>query len=1112
MTAGNGNVERNHLWYKDAVVYQLHIKSFCDSNGDGTGDIRGLMEKLDYLKNLGVTAIWLLPFYPSPLRDDGYDIAEYMGVNPDYGDLADFRMLLKKAHSRGLRVITELIINHTSDQHPWFQRARRARKGSAWRNYYVWSDSPEKYGEARIIFQDFETSNWSWDPVAGSYFWHRFYSHQPDLNFENPQVRKAVVRVLDFWLGMGVDGLRLDAVPYLFEEEGTNCENLPETHDFLKELRSHVDDRFPGTMLLAEANQWPEDAVTYFGKGDECHMAFHFPIMPRIFMSIQMEDRFPLLDILDQTPPLPEGCQWAMFLRNHDELTLEMVTDEERDYMYRVFARERQARINLGIRRRLAPLMGNNRRKMELINVILFSLPGTPVIYYGDEIGMGDNYFLGDRNGVRTPMQWSADRNAGFSRVNPQKLFLPPIIDPQYHFEVVNVENQETNRSSLLWWTRRIIAARKRLRAFGRGDIRFLSPDNPRILAFLRSWEDETVLVVANLSGTSQVVELDLFEYAGSTPEEILSGNRFPEIKDSPYLLTIGPHDYFWFLILSQDDKVETLSLLELPELECTKWEEVLSGASLKNLEESILPSFLSRSRWFGSKSRRITRTSVEDHFSLKTDSKHLFMTFVKVQFSRGSSEIYLLPLSFARNEEAFLVRKDHPQSLICRVRAGDREGFLYDGVDDENFREKIFSLLVHSRTLKGSDGRFFKGRGKGLKGMAMEADTRSSIVRLEQSNSSILYGKRYFLKLFRKMEEGINPEREVLEYLAVRKNFRNVPAFRGTLEYGKGSGETLSVGIMQDFVPNQGDAWSYTLSILEGCLERILSRAEEFRNASIQCIPLSSTDVEVHNLLRETIGEFFLEMVDLMGKRIAELHIALASERSQPDFLPERFSTLYQRSIYQSIREQVRRTLQLLRRNSRSLPEDLQMMAQKLEKAEGEILDHISRLTDGVIDSSKIRIHGDLHLGQVLFTGKDFFVIDFEGEPARSLSERRLKRSPFRDVAGMIRSFDYAIYSSYRTMTRRRPEPDGVLEPLINPIYSVMSSIFLRGYLEKAEGAPFIPSRKEKMEILLESFLIEKAFYEIRYEMDNRPEWLFMPMKGLVRMLDDIQGRDRDE
>src|SRR5213082_3365855 len=542
------------LWYKDAIIYELHVRTFHDSNADGIGDFRGLMEKLDYLQELGISAIWLLPFYPSPLKDDGYDIANYLDVNPNYGTLDDFRVFLDAAHERGLRVITELVINHTSDQNPWFKKSRRAAPGSPEREVYVWSDNPEKYKDARIIFKDFETSNWSWDPIAQSYYWHRFYSHQPDLNFDNPAVREVVERVCDFWLKLGVDGVRLDAIPYLYEREGTNCENLPETHVYLKKLRAHIDAHFSGRMLLAEANQWPEDAVAYFGNGDESHMNFHFPLMPRMFMALQMEDRFPIIDILEQTPPIPDNCQWAMFLRNHDELTLEMVTDEERDYMYRVYATDPHARINLGIRRRLAPLLANSRRKIELLNTLLFSMPGTPIIYYGDEIGMGDNFYLGDRNGCRTPMQWSPDRNAGFSRANPQQLYLPITIDPEYHYEAVNVENQQKNLSSLLWWTRRVIAMRRNFKAFSRGALEFLHPDNAKVLAFLRRYQDETILVVVNLSRFAQSAELDLARFAGQVPMEVFSRNLFRPIRKSRYVITMGPHAHYWFALHSPID------------------------------------------------------------------------------------------------------------------------------------------------------------------------------------------------------------------------------------------------------------------------------------------------------------------------------------------------------------------------------------------------------------------------------------------------------------------------------------------------------------------------------------------------------------------------------
>ena len=656
------------LWYKDAVIYQLHVRTFADSDGDGIGDFPGLTSKLDYLQELGVTALWLLPFYPSPLKDEGYDIADYRGVNPMYGELAAFRRFLREAHRRGLRVITELVINHTSDQHPWFQRARRSKPGSRYRDYYVWSETAQRYQDARIIFQDFETSNWTWDSVAGAYYWHRFYHHQPDLNFASPQVRREVLRALDFWLDMGVDGMRLDAIPYLFEREGTNCENLPETHAFLKELRAHVDGRYEDRMLLAEANQWPEDAVEYFGSGDECHMSFHFPVMPRLFMAVRMEDRFPIIDILEQTPEIPETCQWAIFLCNHDELTLEMVTDEDRDYMYRVYAAEPQARINLGIRRRLAPLLGNDRRRIELMNALLMALPGTPIVYYGDEIGMGDNYYLGDRNGVRTPMQWSPDRNAGFSDANPHKLYLPVIIDPEYHYEAVNVETQQANPHSQLWWMRRMIALRKRYRAFGRGSIEFLQPENPRVLAFLRRYDGESLLMVANLSRFVQHVELDLSNLRGVVPMELFGRTPFPEIGELPYLLTLGPHGFYWFSLgeepagprqrprPSVPERPAPGEAPELPELAVDgSWLDCLAGPTRRHFE-ALLPGVLAGRRWFGGKSRGVRGAEVVATLPIQANggaapAEGAVLAFVRVDYLEEEPETYAVPLAFAAGE-----------------------------------------------------------------------------------------------------------------------------------------------------------------------------------------------------------------------------------------------------------------------------------------------------------------------------------------------------------------------------------------------------------------------------------------------------------------------------
>jgi len=544
-------MDNESTWYKDAIIYELHVKTFFDSNQNGYGDFPGLTQKLDYLQELGINCIWLLPFYKTPMKDDGYDISDYREISPEYGTMDDFKHFVKEAHRRDIRVLIELVLNHTSDQHPWFLEARSS-KTSEKREYYVWGDDPQKYNKARIIFSDAEKSNWTYDPQSGQYYWHRFFSHQPDLNFDNLEVQNEMMDVLSFWLETGVDGFRLDAVPYLFEREETHCENLPESHAYLKKLRVELDKKFKGRIFLAEANQWPADVRPYFANGDECHMAFHFPLMPRIFMAIRKEDNAPILEIMRQTPDIPDNCQWALFLRNHDELTLEMVTQEERDYMHKEYAQDPKAILNLGIRRRLAPLMNNGRRQMELLNSLLFSLPGTPVIYYGDEIGMGDNIHLGDRNGVRTPMQWDGNRNAGFSTVDADKLYAPLIIDPVYGYQAINVEAQSMTQSSFLNWTKRMIRVRKNLKAFGRGTVEFLQHQNPRILAYIRAYEDETLLIVNNLSRYVQAVELDLKKYNEWQPLELWGNGKLPKIGELPYFLTLGPHSFYWFRLVCQ--------------------------------------------------------------------------------------------------------------------------------------------------------------------------------------------------------------------------------------------------------------------------------------------------------------------------------------------------------------------------------------------------------------------------------------------------------------------------------------------------------------------------------------------------------------------------------
>jgi maltose alpha-D-glucosyltransferase/alpha-amylase len=1100
-------IEDDSLWYKDAVIYELHIKAFFDSTGDGKGDFQGLTQKLDYLEGLGITAIWLLPFYPSPLKDDGYDISQYFSVHSDYGTLKDFRDFLREAHRRGIRVITELVLNHTSDQHSWFQNSRRAKPGSVWRDFYVWSDSPERYKDARIIFTDFETSNWSWDHVAGAYYWHRFYSHQPDLNYDNPKVQRAMFRAIDFWFALGVDGLRLDAVPYLYEREGTNCENLPETYAFLEKLRKYLDSKFKNRMLLAEANQWPEDAVNYFGNGNICHMAFHFPLMPRIFMSLWMEDSFPIIDIFEQTPSIPEICQWALFLRNHDELTLEMVTDEERDYMYRVYAQDPGARINLGIRRRLSPLLGNHRRKMELMNFLLFSFPGTPVIYYGDEIGMGDNYYLGDRDGVRTPMQWSADRNAGFSRANPQKLYLPVIIDPEYHYEAVNVENQERNQASLLWWVKRMIGMRKRFKAFGRGSIEFLNTENPKVLAFIRRYQDENILVVVNLSRFAQTVELDLSSFSGYFLEEVASRNKFPMIKEVPYVLTLGFYDYFWFSLQKEEDVIRFGDLFQpVAELSVTgNWESVFRGKTKEKLEGEILPAYIANCRWFGGKARIVREITIIENIPIGKTHSASRLLFLNVAYTEGLSEMYLLPISFSYGEEARKIIEVKPYAIAARVSTDRGEGIIYDAAYNDDFRQEILLMISRKHSTKGLEGQLISYPGRQLKSFAWKEllVEKSQVLRTEQTNTSFLYGNKLIFKMFRRLDEGMNPDLEIGRFLAEKTSFRNVPPFAGAIEYRRPGLEPIVVGMLQAVVSNQGDAWTFALNSLDGYFERVFSKKDEIREipkVSASLLELSS--LEVPPLFQELIGVFYLEMAHLLGKRTAELHLALSSDTEDKNFAPEPFSILYQRSLYQSMQSLTKRSIGLLKKNIKKVPEEIRVESNEIISLEEKFIDRFKSLLNKKLSIVKTRIHGDYHLGQVLFTGNDFVIIDFEGEPARAISERRLKRSPLTDIAGMVRSFHYAAYSAVLKHAVR-PEDIHLMESWAELWYQYVSGAFLSSYFLMVRDAPFFPKETEDLEILLRVFLLEKSVYELGYELNNRPDWVIIPVRGIKYVLE---------
>ncbi len=1106
-------------WYKDAIIYELHVRAFADSDGNGIGDFKGLTGKLDYLRDLGVTAIWLLPFSPSPLRDDGYDTADYTGVHEAYGTLQDFKVFLREAHKRGLKVITELVLNHTSDQHPWFQRARTEPPGSKWRDFYVWSDTYEKYKEARIIFTDTEHSNWAWDPVAKAYYWHRFFSHQPDLNFDSPHVRRAIFQVIDFWFKLGIDGLRLDAVPYLYEREGTSCENLPETHDLLKELRAYIDSRYHNRMLLAEANQWPEDAVAYFGEGNECHMAFHFPLMPRLFMSLRMEDRFPILDILRQTPAIHESCQWAIFLRNHDELTLEMVTDEDRDYMYRVYAQDKKARINVGIRRRLAPLLGNHRRRIELLNALLLSMPGSPVIYYGDEIGMGDNIYLGDRNGVRTPMQWSPDRNAGFSRANPQQLYLPIIIDPEYHYEAINVEAQQNNTHSLLWWMRRMITLRKRYKSFGRGTLKFLHPDNRKVLVFLRAYEDEQILIVANLSRFAQAVEIDLSDYKGLVPREMFGRTEFPPIGDLPYFLTMGPHGFYWFVLEPSYVDIDQALLdpangqVRRLTLASQDWKTVFEGAARMQLE-AVLPAYLKVRRWFGGKSRTIQSAVITDAIPMDHNGDAMaYLALVNVRYSDGDPQMYVLPIAYAADEQATWVSNDIPHAVIARLklRGQTEPGVLYDAIWNREFSLLPLEAIARQRAMHGDSSseisasmtHTFKQFFAGLN----PVDIDPSLVRSEQSHTSIVYDERFILKFFRRVEPGLNPELEVGWYLTEQGVFSHIPPVVGSLEYRRGKDEPITLAVLHRYIYNEGDAWSYTLDTLRSYFERLLTRDVEHRRdvPMPQGSLLALSEEEVPALAWELI-DHYMESARLLGQRTAELHLALAQEQSNREFVPEPFTGMYQRSLYQTMRSQLGRVLQSLQKMLTTLPEPAQEDALTVSEMEEEILRRFRTVMEHKISSVRTRCHGDYHLGQVLFTGKDFVVIDFEGEPAKSLSERRRKRSPLTDVAGMLRSFHYAAYTalfnemeSGMIYTERVAE----MEQWSRFWYRWVSATFLRAYRETAGQAAFMPQTAEETGSLLNVYLMDKAVYELGYELNNRPGWVRIPLWGIVHLLE---------
>jgi maltose alpha-D-glucosyltransferase / alpha-amylase len=1104
------SLDADALWYKDAIIYEIHVRAFADGEGDGLGDFRGLTSKLDYLQDLGVNTIWLLPFFPSPWRDDGYDISDYTDVHPAYGTLRDFQAFLKQAHRRGIRVITEVVLNHTSDQHPWFQRARRAPAGSRWRDFYVWSDTADKYQDARIIFKDFETSNWTWDAVAKAYYWHRFYSHQPDLNFDSADVREAVLEVIDFWLDLGVDGFRLDAVPYLYERAGSNCENLPETHSFLKQLRAHIDSKYKDRVLLAEANQWPEDAAAYFGAADECHMAFHFPLMPRLFMSIRMEDRFPVLEILQETPAIPNSCQWALFLRNHDELTLEMVTDEERDYMYRVYAQERTMRINLGIRRRLAPLLENDRRKIELMNALLFSLPGTPVIYYGDEIGMGDNIYLGDRNGVRTPMQWSADRNAGFSRANPQKLYLPITIDPQYHYESVNVEAQQNNPHSLLWWMKHLIEQRKQFKAFGRGTLDFLRPSNRKVLAFYRRFQEETILVVANLSRFPQHVELDLAESKGLTPVEMFGRAEFPPIGDGPYVLTLGALSFYWLSLEQKRVRQESVDTdggeAGIPLVAVESFDEVFQGRSLAVLLR-MLPEFLKTRRWFLGKDRTIRSIDMQDTLTIGDTGSQILLA--RIGYSEGDPEVYVLPGSVAVGEDVERVRSKLADVSVMRLRGPNgSEGILYSAIWNPAFADALLGAIARRRRFKGKLGELAGWHNRALRKVWGERhpSLEPAVLRTEQANTSIAFGDRFILKIFRCVAPGIHPEIEMGSFLTERE-FPNTAPLTGGLEYRDRDGDSSAVGVLHGFVQNQGDAWRYTLDSLGQFFDAALAGKDSGRAKPEEKLrPWELYRSEMPPQVHELIGAY-VDSAHLLGRRTAELHLALSSDNTDPVFAPEPFTDHSRQASYHSMTGSGVQTLQLLRQRLKTLPTPVaQEEAKQLIDRQEDLRRRFRSIPERRIAAMRIRLHDGLRLEQVLYTGKDFVFVGFGGKADRPLSERRIKRSPLRDIASMLMSFDYAAHAVLFDQVpgvTRKPEAIPALEAWAGYWSNWVSARFLNGYFDTLGASTLLPQNDTDVRLLLEAYLLERALEETGRDLSERPEWSRIPVRMVLRILE---------
>jgi len=1209
------------LWFKDAVIYEIHVRAFADSNNDGIGDFQGLMSKLDYLQDLGVTCLWLLPFFPSPLRDDGYDIANYVDVNPSYGTLSDFKQFLDAAHQRNMQVMIELVINHTSDQHPWFKAARLASPNSPQRDMYVWSDTDQVFKDARIIFTDTEKSNWTWDETAKAYYWHRFFSHQPDLNWESPLVMEEVLKAMRFWLDMGADGIRLDAIPYLIERDGTNCENLPETHAIIKQLRAEIDRGYANRLILAEANQWPADVRPYFGDGDECHMAFHFPLMPRIYMALRQEDRLPITDIMAQTPPIPDSCQWGLFLRNHDELTLEMVTDDERDYMYFAYSADPRMRINVGIRRRLAPLVDNNRRRIELLNSLLLSFPGTPILYYGDEIGMGDNIYLGDRNGVRTPMQWTSDRNAGFSRCDPARLYFPVIMDPIYGYQVVNVEAQQADQSSLLQWTRNMIALRKLFQVFGRGSLSFLNPTNRKILAYLRDLELEdgthqTVLCVANLSRFAQPVSLDLTAYAGMEPVEMLGYVPFPTIGEGMYHLTLAPYSFIWLELQAATEEARSVPEPQLMAVEDTHgaevqaidlltagWSGLLAANGLQQIE-AALPAWLPRQRWFGAKSRRIQAVRVLSWGSLAPNGKKdsrleprlippaVFV--VEIGYFEGASDAYQIPLAISMGSEADEVTTSRPDSVLTSLASATGIAILHDASAREDFRRYELEMIELSgsvplnqivasgseqvvqiaseemgspnelsdrtRTLalradastvapppplplhvqpgeaatqassdagsgstsgqtiqprespaadaaRAAGGVLAARASAAFREMRVPHGLESRVGSAEQSNTSILYGDKLILKLFRRLQAGENPDVEIGRFLTEVAHFERIAPFLGEISITSSTGEKTTVAMLQGLVANEGDGWAWFLQELS----RFYGETAD-REAPPEIAPFTFADSKKTPESFRALAGPAMDAAALLGRRTAEMHLALSSSKSDLAFAAESTTREDLEIVARQVETQIKSALDALKSKFATLDDATADTAAYLLSQRAKLLARSREITKIEAAGERIRIHGDYHLGQTLrvkagpgdeveYDG-DFVLLDFEGEPARTLVERRRKQSALKDVAGMLRSFSYAAFAALKKHAEEHADmlPER-MQLWARAWQNAAASEFLSSYRETIAARPELLPGTVETQKLLDAYLLEKALYELLYELNNRPTWLHIPIAGILSL-----------